>query len=146
MISIQQYYPNWKQCGETPAQVGDASGSLDGRSKRLNASSVMRVKPVSLWSGIIKTDQYGNGTASFHIPQFNGTLRLMAVAFSNTNFGSAEKFTKVVEPIVLTPTFPRFLSGGDHIQFPVSVHNGTGTDGEFQVEIQADGDVPIHLY
>lgn len=120
---------------------GDGSESLDGRSKRLNASSVMRVKPVSLWSGIIKTDRYGNGTANFHIPQFNGTLRLMAVAFSNTNFGSAEKFTKVVEPIVLTPTFPRFLSGGDHIQFPVSVHNGTDTDGKFQVEIQAIGDV-----
>ena len=120
---------------------GDGSADLDGRSKRLNASSVMRVKPVSLWSGIIKANRYGNGTASFHIPQFNGTLRLMAVAYSNTNFGSVEKFTKVVEPVVLTPTFPRFLSGGDHIQFPVSVHNGTGQDGEFEVEIKATGDV-----
>lgn len=120
---------------------GDGSSGLDGRAKRLNASSVMRVKPVSLWSGIIKTDRYGNGTARFHVPQFNGTLRLMAVAYSSTNFGSAEKFTKVVEPVVLTPTFPRFLSGGDHIQFPVSVHNGTGKDGEFDVEIQAKGDV-----
>ena len=130
----------WAVRGDSSAS-GDGSESLNGRAKRLNTSSVMRVKPVSLWSGILKTDRYGNGTVSFHVPQFNGTLRLMAVAFSGTSFGSAEKFTKVVEPVVLTPTFPRFLSGGDRIQFPVSVHNGTGTDGEFDVEIQAIGDV-----
>ena len=122
---------------------GDASENLDGRAKRLNTAGVMRVKPVSLWSGILKTDRYGRGTVSFHVPQFNGTLRLMAVAFSNTYYGSAEKFTKVREPVVLTPTFPRFLSGGDRIQFPVSVHNGTGKDGEFDVEIKATGDVRL---
>ena len=120
---------------------GDAASLANGRGKRLNTASVMRVKPVSLWSGILRTDRYGRGTASFHIPQFNGTLRLMAVAFSNEYYGSAEKFTVVREPVVLTPTFPRFLSGGDHIQFPISVHNGTGKDGKFDVEIQATGDV-----
>lgn len=120
---------------------GDAAANLDGRAKRLNTASVMRVKPVSLWSGILKTDRYGRGTATFRVPQFNGTLRIMAVAFSNASYGSAEKFTKVREPVVLTPTFPRFLSGGDRIQFPVSVHNGTGKDGEFDVQIQATGDV-----
>lgn len=120
---------------------GDQAARLSGRAKRLNTTSVMRVKPVSLWSGILKTDRYGKGTATFQIPQFNGTLRLMAVAFSGGYYGAAEKFTIVREPVVLTPTFPRFLSVGDRIQFPVSVHNGTGKDGEFQVELQATGDV-----
>ncbi len=122
---------------------GDGMGRLNGRAKRLNTSSVMRVKPVSLWSGILKTDRYGRGAASFRIPQFNGSVRLMAVAFSGAYYGSAEKFMTVREPVVLTPTFPRFLSGGDHIQFPVSVHNGTGEDGEFHVKLQAKGDVQL---
>ncbi len=116
-------------------------GMVQGRAKRLNTASVMRVKPVSLWSGILKTDRYGRGVATFHVPQFNGSLRLMAVAFSGTYFGSAEKFIPVREPVVLTPTFPRFLSGGDRIQFPISVHNGTGKDGVFRVEVQAEGEV-----
>ena len=120
---------------------GDGTGGLSGRAKRLNTASVMRVKPVSLWSGILKTNQYGSGTASFHIPQFNGSLRLMAVAFSGSYFGSTEENITVREPIVLTPTFPRFLSGGDRIQFPISVHNGTGKDGVFRVELRATGDV-----
>ena len=55
----------------------------------------------------------------------------------------AETFMKVREPVVLTPTFPRFLSGGDRIQFPVSVFNGTGRDGEFRVELQASGNVRL---
>lgn len=120
---------------------GDAALGSNGRAKRLNSASIMRVKPVSLWSGILKTDRNGRATANFHVPQFNGTLRLMAVAYSNTNFGSAEKSIIVREPVVITPTFPRFLSGGDNIQFPISVYNGTGKDGEFQVEIQAEGAV-----
>ncbi len=120
---------------------GDGARSLSARAKRLNTASVMRVKPVSLWSGIIRTNQYGRGTASFHIPQFNGSLRLMAVAFSGGYYGSTDANIKVREPIVLTPTFPRFLSGGDRIQFPISVHNGTGRDGEFRVALQVDGNI-----
>lgn len=120
---------------------GDASTGANGRVKRLNTGSIMRVKPVSLWSGILKTDSNGRGTASFNVPQFNGRLRIMAVAFSNAYYGSAEEYITVREPLVLTPTFPRFLSGGDRIQFPISVHNGTGNNGEFLVEVRATGDV-----
>ena len=119
---------------------GDGMQS-QGRAKRLNTASVMRVKPVSLWSGILKTDQNGKGETTFHVPQFNGSLRLMAVAFSGAQYGSVEKFMTVKEPVVLTPTFPRFLSGGDRIQFPISVHNGTGKDGEFNVAVHAQGEV-----
>ena len=128
---------------QSDSSTGGDGARLSGRAKRLNTASVMRVKPVSLWSGILRTDRYGRGTASFHVPQFNGSLRLMAVAFSGGSYGSAEKFMTVREPVVLTPTFPRFLSGGDHIQFPVSVHNGTGKDGKFHVKLQATGDVQL---
>jgi len=132
--------PEIETVKEQSSTGGDAA-LMSARAKRLNTASVMRVKPVSLWSGILKTDQYGRGTASFHIPQFNGSLRLMVVAFSGGYYGSAEENITVREPIVITPTFPRFLSGGDRIQFPINVHNGTGEDGEFRVEIHATGDV-----
>lgn len=112
-----------------------------GRAKRLNTASVMRVKPVSIWSGILKTDKYGRGMTTIQVPQFNGSLRLMAVAFSGPNYGFTERFITVREPVVITPTFPRFLSGGDRILFPISVHNGTGADGVFHVVVQAEGDV-----
>ena len=106
-----------------------------GRKKRLSTVSVTRVKPVSLWSGLVETDESGRGVVRFNVPQFNGRLRVMAVAFAGEWFGAAEKFVTVREPIVLTPTFPRFISGGDRFTVPVSVFNGTGSTSEFEIEL-----------
>ena len=113
------------------------------RQKRLNTSSIIRVKPVSLWSGFVETDGNGRGTVQFKVPQFNGKLRLMAVAFAGADYGATEAYLTVREPIVLTPTFPRFLAGGDKVRVPVTLFNGTGADGEFTVKLQASGDVQL---
>ena len=47
------------------------------------------------------------------------------------------------DPVVLLPTFPRFLSGGDRIRVPVSVFNGTDNNGSFTVKLKADGPVKL---
>ena len=120
---------------------GDGVGA--GRKKRLSTVSVTRVKPVSLWSGLVETDSNGRGVVRFNVPQFNGRLRVMAVAFAGERFGAAEKFVTVREPIVLTPTFPRFVSGGDRFTVPVSVFNGTGTTNEFEIELSSSQFVAI---
>ena len=95
------------------------------------------------WAGIVRTDARGRGTVRFRLPQFNGTLRLMAVAFAGAKYGSAEASFRVREPIVLTPTFPRFLAGGDKIRVPVTLSNGTGADGTFTVQLTANGAVEL---
>ena len=128
--------------------TGNSSTGGDGvlqaaRRKRLNTGSITRVKPVSLWSGFVKTDRRGQGSVQFKIPQFNGKLRLMAVAFAGADYGAAEAYLTVREPIVLTPTFPRFLAGGDKLRVPVTLFNGTGEDGEFTVKLQAIGDLQL---
>jgi uncharacterized protein YfaS (alpha-2-macroglobulin family) len=114
-----------------------------GRKKRLSTVSVTRVKPVSLWSGLVETDGAGRGVVRFNVPQFNGRLRVMAVAFTGEQFGATEKFVTVREPIVLTPTFPRFISGGDRFTVPVSVFNGTGSTGDFEIELSSSRFVAI---
>ena len=123
---------------------GDATTTRQAElRKRLSTGSIRRVKPISLWSGFVKTDGNGRGTVQLQIPQFNGTLRLMAVAFAGGDYGGTEAYLTVREPIVLTPTFPRFLAGGDKVRVPVTLFNGTGTEGEFRVELKASGDVRL---
>ena len=122
---------------------GDGAAARRLGRKRLNTSSIRRVKPVSLWSGFVQTDGNGRGTVTFKIPQFNGKLRLMAVAFAGADYGATDAYLTVREPIVLTPTFPRFLAGGDKVRVPVTLFNGTGEDGEFTVKLQALGDVQL---
>ena len=122
---------------------GDGALARQLGRKRLNTSGIRRVKPVSLWSGFVTTDGNGRGTVQFKIPQFNGKLRLMAVAFAGADYGASETALIVREPIVLTPTFPRFLAGGDQIRVPVTLFNGTGENAEFIVKLQAAGDVQL---
>ena len=122
---------------------GDGAAARGLGRKRLNTSSIRRVKPVSLWSGFVQTDGNGRGTVQFKIPQFNGKLRLMAVAFAGADYGATAAYLTIREPIVLTPTFPRFLAGGDKIRVPVTLFNGTGEAGEFTVKLQGSGDVQL---
>ncbi|MGZ5192251.1 MAG: hypothetical protein ACXWCZ_14675, partial [Flavisolibacter sp.] len=73
---------------------GDGELSMD---KRVNPMPAKRFKLMSYWSGIKKAG--GNGIAEFEfdIPQFSGQLRLMAVAFKDEKFGSAENTTTVAD-------------------------------------------------
>ncbi|HOL09301.1 MAG TPA: alpha-2-macroglobulin [Bacillota bacterium] len=124
------------------APSGDADA--DGvRKRNLNPVAVKRVKPVSLWSGLVKVDRNGVAKIKLRVPQFNGTLRLMAVAASGNNFGMAQKKVIVRDPIVISPTLPRFVASNDHFEVPVSVFNGTGKDGEFQIELKLAGPVEL---
>ena len=125
------------------SSTGGDGGTQASRRKRLNTGSIKRVKPVSLWSGFVKTDGNGRGTVQFKIPQFNGKLRLMAVAFAGADYGATEAYLTVREPIVLTPTFPRFLASGDKLRVPVTLFNGTGENGEFKVKLQTEGDLQL---
>lgn len=114
---------------------GDAARKLQGQ-KYLSTSGIQRIKPVVLWSGLIESDVMGSGQVSFRIPQFDGELRLMAVAAAGNRFGHAERSVLIRDPIVLTPTFPRFAAGGDRFVIPTEVFNATGSDGEFTIKLE----------
>ena len=53
--------------------------------------------------------------ASFDLPAFNGTVRLMAVAWSPTGVGQAATDVLVRDPVVVTASLPRFLAPGDQL-------------------------------
>jgi len=129
---------------EIESSLTSASGDVEAARKRhLTPVSVRRVKPVAFWSGLIKTDGNGRGEANFSLPQFNGSVRVMAVAFAGDKFGSAQKNLFVREPIVITPTFPRFIASTDEFVVPVSVYNGTAGENDFEVKLAIDGPVKL---
>ncbi|MGB7062284.1 MAG: alpha-2-macroglobulin family protein, partial [Candidatus Zixiibacteriota bacterium] len=113
------------------------------RVKHLMPVALRRVKPVALWSGIVRTDQQGSATVHLKVPQFQGSLRVMAVAFDGSSYGSGSKNVTVSDPIVLTPTFPRFVASRDSFDIPVNVYNGTDRQGGITVGLSVDGAVTI---
>src|SRR5579862_3794550 len=69
--------------------------------------------PVSLYSGLVTVGADGTAQVSFDVPAFEGTLRVMAVAWSKDKVGRASGDVTVRDPVVLTATLPRFLLTGD---------------------------------
>lgn len=129
----------------SPSSVGgDMYESVAyGRERYHNPVNAKRVEPVSLWSGLVKTDSQGRATITLDIPEFSGTLRLMAVAASGRAFGGSSKLAMVQDDIVVTTTLPRFASTGDSFDVPVSVRNETGKAGSFTVELSASGSIQL---
>jgi len=96
------------------------------------------VKLVSLFQGPVGFDKNGEAVITFELPDFNGKLRLMAVAFSKDCFASAEKEVTVAAPTVTQLAMPRFLAPGDQTQFTLDVHNLSGMEQQLQILLDAD--------
>ena len=115
---------------------GDGGARMD---QRVNPMPNKRIKILSYWSGIAKTNGSGEASFEFDIPQFSGEVRLMAVAYNNDCFGSASKTMKVADPLVLSSALPRFLSPGDTISVPVTISNITAKAATAKASIELQG-------
>lgn len=96
-----------------------------------------KVKLVSLFNSPVAFDETGTAEATFQVPDFNGRLRIMAVAFSPDRFGSGEQDVTVAAPIVTQLATPRFLAPGDKTQFTLDVHNLSGQDQALTLSMTA---------
>ena len=82
-----------------------------------------KVKLVDLFSGVVKLNDKGEADIPLDLPDFNGTLRLMAVAFTADNFGSTDAEMVVAAPIVAELNTPRFITPGDQSAIALDVTN-----------------------
>ncbi len=71
------------------------------------------IKPLALWSGVVKTNEQGYAKVSFNIPEFNGTVRIVAVGANKELVGSTENKMLVRRPCVIQTHIPRFLRPQD---------------------------------
>jgi len=97
------------------------------------------VQIVSIWKNAIKVDKKGRAQFSLFIPEFNGSIRVMAVAHTAQEFGSLGKEVVVASPLVTQVTMPRFLSMGDKSQVVIDVHNLTQTPQKLDMTLDIDG-------
>jgi len=125
---------------------GDSTPSADKAfdpKKHLNPISAKRVKPVVLWKSGIVTDEQGKAGVTFDIPQFSGNLKVMVVSAGTDDFGNATSDIKVSEPLMIKPTFPRFLSSEDEFIVPASVFNTSGKDGTANISVETSGGLVV---
>jgi len=98
------------------------------------------VQIISLFSGMVNVEN-GKAVVPVTLPDFNGQIRLMALAFDDERVGSAEKKVTVAAPVVTQLSLPRFIGTGDKSSVALDITNMTGKDTDFEVSLSASGPV-----
>ena len=123
--------------------VSSTGGDGYDLERRVNPLSNGRVKLVALWSGILNAGSNGEAEFSVDIPQFSGDLRVMAVAYKDNAFGSANSSLKVADPIVISTGVPRFLTPGDKLDLPVNLSNTTKQPANVTAQLTLTGPLTV---
>ncbi|MFZ2158777.1 MAG: alpha-2-macroglobulin [Bradyrhizobium sp.] len=100
-------------------------------------------KPLALYSGIVTVAADGTAQISFDIPEFAGTARVMAVAWTSTKLGRATTDVTIRDPVVLTATLPRFLLNGDKGTMSFDLDNVEGAAGDYAISVKTTGPVKV---
>ncbi len=111
--------------------------------KRDTQSMPRKVLLVDLFSGPVVLDAKGDAVVNLKLPDFNGTLRLMAVVSSADSYGATQADTVVAAPLVAELSMPRFISPGDKATIALDVTNLSGAPQEVKVALSATGPVRI---
>ena len=92
---------------------------------------------MSAFSGPVTLGPDGTATITIPRPAFNGAIRLMAVAWSETGVGQATRDVLARDPIVLTASLPRFLAPGDQSRALLELVHASGPAGEVGLKVEA---------
>lgn len=95
--------------------------------------------PLALFSGLVPAGPDGVANLTFELPAFNGTVKLMAIAWSQAKLGHATKDVTVADPVVVQATAPRFLADGDRSRLRIDLDNVAGAAGDHRVEVAVSG-------
>ncbi len=102
--------------------------------------STAKVQTVDLFSGAVALDAKGNAVVPLNVPDFNGSLKVSAVVFSDSKYGFAQSETIVRAPVVVEVSMPRVFAPGDNGKLTVDVQNFTDKPGEFTLTLaSSDG-------
>jgi alpha-2-macroglobulin len=120
-----------KLVGYASAPGGDANAAI---SRQLNPFKRKEKAPVAYWSGIV--DVNGERDFTYKVPDdFNGELRVMAVAVSPDRIGTWQGSTTVRGDFVLSPNVPAMLAPGDEAVVSVGVANNLTDIGKQAVPV-----------
>ncbi len=112
---------------------GDASGEMRMQSPPPTEELV------AFFSGPVEVGPGGTAEVSFDMPGFNGTVRLMAVAWSGSGVGEGEADVLVRDPVVVSASLPRFMAPGDQSRLLLELVHADGPTGRMGLDVSADG-------
>ncbi|KGJ09369.1 alpha-2-macroglobulin [Paracoccus versutus] len=96
-------------------------------------------KLMSWFSGPVTLGADGTATIEVPVGDFNGELRVMAVAWSEKGVGQADASVLVRDPVVMTVTAPAFLAPNDSARLGLRLTHTSGPAGEMRLALSQVG-------
>lgn len=121
-----------------PAEVRVGGDQLGGE-----GLTVVPTKSVVVFSGLVEVGRNGRAKIPLDLPEFNGELRLMAVAWSKTGLGNADRKMKVRDKAPSDLVMPRFLAPGDEAVITASIDNVELEAGQFTAKVTGGQQVSV---
>ncbi|GIL41537.1 alpha-2-macroglobulin family protein [Roseiterribacter gracilis] len=129
--------------GAARGKVKSGGGGDSALNRQLTNLPQRTTKVVSLFSGLVAVDKSGKAEITLDLPDFDGRLRLMAVAWSATKLGHADATVEVRHPVVADLSLPRFLAPDDRATLNLTLDNTDAPRGAFTAKVTAEGAVAI---
>ncbi|KIN74635.1 alpha-2-macroglobulin family protein [Sulfitobacter guttiformis] len=98
---------------------------------------------MAFFSGPVTVDASGHTVIEVARPAFNGTVRLMAVAWSESGIGNATQDVIARDPVVITASLPRLLAPDDSSRLLLEMIPTGDQSGDMKLEIFADAGVAL---
>lgn len=113
------------------------------------ASAGMQAPPpteelLALFTGPVAL-QNGRAEISLDLPAFNGTVRLMAMAWSAAGLGQASADVLVRDPVVVQASLPRFMAPGDESRLLLELTHTSGPAGRMALDVTGPGIDPAQV-
>lgn len=97
-----------------------------------------RFKPVVRYFGPFDVEKGKSKRIDFTMPNYVGSVRLMAVAVKEGAYGSAEKTVPVRKPLMVLATLPRVLGPEEEVVLPVTVFAMDQNVKQVKVRVEAN--------
>jgi hypothetical protein len=140
-VEVRDLYGNLIDGREGRRGAIRSGGDADAMGRR--GAPPPTIQLVALFSGVVRLDAEGRARIPLDLPDFNGRLRLMAVAYDADKVGAAEAALIVRDPVVVLSSLPRFLASGDDSELSLTIQNVGGAAGAYEVGLAAAGAVML---
>ncbi len=128
---------NFGEKGENRGGGGSADAKLGGVDLRSNFTFT------PFFNAAVMTDKKGRAEVKFKLPDNLTKFRVMAVAMTADEFGSAETAIQVSKPLMITSNLPRFARKGDQFSCGAVIYNYEDKKGDMTVTARATGAVRL---
>jgi len=102
-----------------------------------------KVQTVDLFAGPVVLDATGSAQVSVNVPDFNGTLRVSALVYSQDQYGQGSSESVLRAPVLAEVSAPRALAPGDRSTLTLDLKNYTGKAAAFDVALDSVGPIAI---